>query len=102
MWWYINYHIFQSRLRLNKEITKLELTNPEFLKYKLENKVPTYGNAKRDVTPFYVLINFHRAIGDLGYRLPQLRRTARNAQDNLQLRIQYSVKEITREQFEKQ
>ena len=98
----INYHIFQSRLRLNKEITKLELTNPEFLKYKtIENKIPTYGNANRDITPFYILINFHRAIGDLGYRLPQLRRTARNAQDNLQLRIQYSVKEITKEQFEK-
>lgn len=92
----LNYVIFNARIRENAELTNLKSTHEKFKIY--ENQ-PTLR--KVNVSVRNVLSDFHRGIGDLGYRIPNFRRIAGNENDNLQLRIQYSVKEITKEQFER-
>lgn len=94
----INYTLFYARLTANQQVDKLKLEHPIFMLYK-KDKSRQMKNAV--ITLRNVLVDFHRAIGDLRYRLPHFRRTARNNEDSLNLRIQYSVNEITKEQFEK-
>jgi hypothetical protein len=92
----LNYQIFNARMNSNLELLTLKSKHVNFEKF-----ASIRDFKKTNVTVKTVLTYFHRGIGDLGYFLPQLRRNARAAGDNLQLRIQYSVKEITKEQFER-
>ena len=94
----MNYQIFRARINQNRELNKIIPTNPEF---KLYSKDFVFRNRNLKPSVLSVITDFHRAILDLGYRIQDFRRIARNNQDNLQLRIQYSVKEITKENFEK-
>jgi hypothetical protein len=92
----LNYTIFYARLTANNELLKLKSNHVHFKTYE------SLKDFKRiNVTVKNVLIDFHRGIGDLGYHLPYLRRIARANGDNLQLRIEYSVKDITQERFER-
>ena len=92
----LNHVIFNARLNSNKEAEHLKSSHVNFKKF---SSVKSFKNIKVNVKT--VLIYFYRGIGDLGYFLPVLRRTAGNNEDSLQLRIKYSVKEITKEQFER-
>ena len=94
----MNYQIFRARINQNRELNKIIPTNPEF---KLYSRDFVFRNRNLKPSVLSVITDFHRAILDLGYRIQDFRRIARNNQDNLQLRIQYSVKEITKENFEK-
>lgn len=92
----LNYVIFNARLRENRDLINLKSHHESFKTYENQPSL-----RKLNVSVKNVLSDFHRGIGDLGYRIPNFRRIAGNANDNLQLRIQYSVKEITKEQFER-
>ena len=92
----LNYVIFNARLRENRDLINLKSNHESFKIYENQPSL-----RKVNVSVKNVLTDFHRGIGDLGYRIPNFRRIAGNENDNLQLRIQYSVKEITKEQFER-
>ena len=90
----VPYHQFNAILINLRHMNNIIHPNPLFKEFMSScNKHET----KSVIT---LLIKFHRAIGDLTYLLQQLRRTARGNEDqNLRLRIQYSVKEITEKDF---
>ena len=95
----VPYHIFHNILNRLKGHIKIIHPNEEF---KTFSKDLMSMNFKEQPTILTMLRLFHRAIGDLTYVLQRLRRVARgNEDENLRLRIQYSVKEITKEDFAK-
>lgn len=94
----LNYTIFNARLNANKELLK---TKSNHITFKTYESLKEFKRLNGCVTVKNLLMDFHRGIGDLGYHLPQLRRNARDNEDNLQLRIEYSVKDITKEKFER-
>jgi len=94
----LNYTIFNARLNQNHDLLTLKSKHNSFREY--ESQIE-FKRSKINVNVKNLVSDFHRGIGDLGYRIPGFRRIARNEGDNQELRIQYSVKEITQDKFER-
>ena len=105
----IPYHIFHATIRRNKDLCNLESKHILFKNYIEYYNLIHGGTLHAPTNPQVpkaslqtMMDAFHRGISDLGHRLTQIRTTARGDEArNLRLRIQYSVKEITEDQFMK-